>query len=113
MGTLAGIGPPLHVEDLKTCPDEPGSHAVGGPDVGGGHRMGKGFTVSPLKEPDEESSAGSKAASQLPQRSLKILHERGHEVDALNIGAQPRQKIGPMPGPGREPLTVFSVRTYC
>ncbi len=123
MRTLAGIGPRPHVKDLKTGANEPVGHAVGGPVVGGGHRVGKGFTVRTLKEPHEECSAGSKAATKLPQRSLKILWP---EMDEGVPGEDPADLpvVGPevgerrdlrayVPGPEGEPLTVFSVRTYC
>ena len=51
MRTPARIGPCMHIKDLKTGAGKSGSHAISGPEVGGGHRMGEGFAIRSLKEP--------------------------------------------------------------
>ena len=41
----------MHIKDLKTGAGKSGSHAVSGPEVGGGHRMGKASPSVPSKNP--------------------------------------------------------------
>jgi len=126
----------MHIKDLKTGAGKSGSHAVSGPEVGGGHRMGEGFAVRALKEPHQKSSARGDAASELAECGLKVLSwevdegvpdedpdlpvvdpkvrerrepiqrtresslglldKRGHNVDALGIGAQAGQESSPV-----------------
>ena len=92
----------MHIKDLKTGAGKPGSHAISGPEVGGGHRVGEGFAVRALKESHQKCPARGNAASELAQCGLKILSS---EVDEGVPGEDPADLpvVDPEVGERREP----------